>query len=251
LIEDKKASAETLMDCGLGWIESFKCEINFETQKVKEMAKSLLIKGGRVVDPSQNLDRVMDILIEDGKIARLEEKIPPSGAEFFDAQGLVVAPADGTIVVGEPYKGTEVQGEELLQVSIFLSLLDVHINRAPVSGLVEEVRYSPGRFKVAYAPEASLENERNLIRFASQGGTVWMKQIAGYLARRIVCRVEPGQRVEAGERIGLIRFGSRVDLLLPWLAAMKVNVGDRVKGGITVIALLPERQKGREGEQSA
>lgn len=166
-------------------------------------------------------------------------------------EGLVVAPADGTVVVVEPYKGTEVQGEELLQVSIFLSLLDVHINKAPVSGLVEEVRYSPGRFKVAYAPEASLENERNLIRFASQGGTVWMKQIAGYLARRIVCRVEPGQRVEAGERIGLIRFGSRVDLLLPWLAAMKVNVGDRVKGGITVIALLPERQKGREGEQSA
>ncbi|MBI3990032.1 MAG: phosphatidylserine decarboxylase family protein [candidate division NC10 bacterium] len=169
--------------------------------------------------------------------------------EVPKGEGLVVAPADGTVVVVEPYKGTEAQGEELLQVSIFLSLLDVHINRAPVSGLVEEVRYTPGRFKVAYVPEASLENERNLIRFASWGGTVWMKQIAGYLARRIVCRVKPGQRVEAGERIGLIRFGSRVDLLLPGRVATKVRVGDRVKGGTTVIAILPGRKDRREGER--
>lgn len=170
--------------------------------------------------------------------------------EVPKGEGLVVSPADGRVVVIEPYKGTEAQGEERLQISIFLSLLNVHINRAPVSGLVEEVRYRPGRFYKAYVPEASSENEQNLIRFASEGGTVWMKQIAGYLARRIVCRVQSGQRVEVGERIGLIRFGSRVDLLLPWQASLRVKVGDRVKGGVTVIAILPGRQDGGEGGPS-
>ncbi len=173
-----------------------------------------------------------------------ERKIPKG-------KGLVIAPADGRVIVVEPYKGTEIQGKGLQQISIFLSLLDVHINRAPVSGLVEAIHYSPGRFKRAYVPEASWENEQNLIRIASPGGTVWMKQIAGYLARRIVCRVKPGQRVEAGERIGLIRFGSRVDLLLPRQAMVQVKVGDRVKAGITIIALLPGKGDGRETVESS
>lgn len=155
-------------------------------------------------------------------------------------EGLILAPADGKVVAIEPYQGAS--GEELTQVSIFLALWNVHINRAPMASVVQEIRYRPGCFKAAFKKEASSENEQNLIRFASPGGEIWVKQIAGSLARRIVCWLKSGQKVEAGERIGLIRFGSRVDVLVPRQVELLIKVGDRVKGGLDVIGVFSKVQ---------
>ncbi|MEK6717261.1 MAG: phosphatidylserine decarboxylase [candidate division NC10 bacterium] len=153
---------------------------------------------------------------------------------------LILAPADGRIVAIKPFpdwKGPF--GEPLTRVSIFLSVLDVHVNRAPLTSMVNAVTHSPGRFVAAWGEAASAENEQTLIHFASPDGDVWVKQIAGLLARRIVCRVTPGQKVSAGDRIGLIRFGSRVDCILPATAELKVRRGQSVKGGNTILGVIP------------
>ena len=153
---------------------------------------------------------------------------------------LILAPADGRIVAIKPFpdwKGPF--GEPLTRVSIFLSVLDVHVNRAPLTSMVNAVTHSPGRFVAAWGEAASAENEQTLIHFASPDGDVWVKQIAGLLARRIVCRVKPGQKVAAGDRIGLIRFGSRVDCILPATAELKVRRGQAVKGGSTILGVIP------------
>ncbi|MBI2002162.1 MAG: phosphatidylserine decarboxylase [candidate division NC10 bacterium] len=153
---------------------------------------------------------------------------------------LIVAPADGRIVAIKPFpdwKGPF--GEPLTRVSIFLSVLDVHVNRAPLTSMVNAVTHSPGRFVAAWGETASAENEQTLIHFASPDGDVWVKQIAGLLARRIVCRVKSGQKVAAGDRIGLIRFGSRVDCILPATAELKVRRGQAVRGGSTVLGVIP------------
>lgn len=153
---------------------------------------------------------------------------------------LILAPADGRIVAIKPFpdwKGPF--GEPLTRVSIFLSVLDVHVNRAPLTGVVNAVTHSPGRFVAAWGEAASAENEQTLIHFASPDGDVWVKQIAGLLARRIVCRVKPGQKVAAGDRIGLIRFGSRVDCILPATVELKVRRGQAVKGGSTILGVIP------------
>lgn len=157
-----------------------------------------------------------------------------------EGEQLILAPADGRIVAIKPFPEWRGPfGEPLTRVSIFLSVLDVHVNRAPIRAVVNEVKYSPGRFVPAWGEAASTENEQTLIHFASPDGDVWVKQIAGLLARRIVCRVKPGQKVVAGERIGLIRFGSRVDCLLPATAELKVRRGQAVKGGVTVLGIIP------------
>ena len=156
------------------------------------------------------------------------------------AERLVVAPADGRVVAIKPFpdwKGPF--GEPLTRVSIFLSVLDVHVNRAPLTSVVNAVTYTPGRFLVAWDERASTANEQTLIHFASPDGDVWVKQIAGILARRIVCRVRQGQKVRAGDRIGLIRFGSRVDVILPATVELKVRRGHPVKGGSTVLGVIP------------
>jgi len=156
------------------------------------------------------------------------------------AERLVVAPADGRVVAIKPFpdwKGPF--GEPLTRVSIFLSVLDVHVNRAPLTSVVNAVTYTPGRFRVAWDESASAENEQTLIHFASPDGDVWVKQIAGILARRIVCRVRQGQKVTAGDRIGLIRFGSRVDVILPASVELKVRRGQTVKGGSTILGVIP------------
>ncbi|MBI2561216.1 MAG: phosphatidylserine decarboxylase [candidate division NC10 bacterium] len=153
---------------------------------------------------------------------------------------LIVAPADGRIVAIKPFpdwKGPF--GEPLTRVSIFLSVLDVHVNRAPLTSMVNAMTHSPGRFVAAWGETASAENEQTLIHFASPDGDVWVKQIAGLLARRIVCRVKSGQKVAAGDRIGLIRFGSRVDCILPATAELKVRRGQAVRGGSTVLGVIP------------
>jgi phosphatidylserine decarboxylase len=128
------------------------------------------------------------------------------------------------------------------RISVFLSVLDVHVNRAPYGGTVGNVAYTPGKFFAAYRKEASLVNEANSITIHNDGKAFLVKQIAGVIARRIVCRVQPGDILEKGQRYGLIRFGSRVDLVLPPGAEVVVRVGDRVRGGETILAFLKEPQ---------
>ena len=152
-------------------------------------------------------------------------------------EGLILAPADGTVVQVARYPGDELDGAAN-QLSIFLSVLDVHVNRAPFATVVESVHYRPGTFRLAWRHEASAANEQNLIVLKAPQGRLLVKQIAGFLARRIVCRIVPGQTLEAGERIGMIRFGSRVDLIVPENVKLSVKPGDRVKGGVSVVGTL-------------
>ena len=146
----------------------------------------------------------------------------------------IVSPADGRVMEIVP------ENVQTQRISIFLSLWDVHINRAPYGGVVRSVVYTPGKFLAAYRQEASLLNEANTVTIAEQGREFIVKQIAGILARRIVCRVRPGDTLEKGQRYGLIRFGSRTDLLLPATAEIAVQVGDVVRGGETILAFLKE-----------
>ncbi len=152
-------------------------------------------------------------------------------------EGLILAPADGTIVKVTQYLGDELEGPAT-QISIFLSVLDVHVNRAPFPSVVEKVEYRPGAFRLAWQDEASGSNEQNLILLKAPEGRLLVKQIAGFIARRIVCRVVPGQKLEAGERIGMIRFGSRVDLIVPARTELSVKPGAHVKGGSSVVGAL-------------
>jgi phosphatidylserine decarboxylase len=149
----------------------------------------------------------------------------------------VLAPADGRVTSVEdavdPFVG------QSRRVSIFLSPLDVHINRAPIAGLVADTVYTPGRFVAAYDPTAGEVNERCAVRIQGDAVRVTVVQVAGVVARRIVCRVRPGDKLEAGERFGMIRFGSRTDCYMPNGTDVRVKVGDRVIGGITVVGLLP------------
>lgn len=152
-------------------------------------------------------------------------------------EGLILAPADGTVVQVTRYSGSELDGAAT-QLSIFLSVLDVHVNRAPFPTVVERIEYRPGGFRLAWRHEASGANEQNLILLKAPQGRLLVKQIAGFVARRIVCRIVPGQTLQAGERIGMIRFGSRVDLIVPAKAELSVKPGDRVKGGVSVVGAL-------------
>jgi phosphatidylserine decarboxylase len=148
--------------------------------------------------------------------------------------GLVLAPADGKIVAVSHYPGPSQSSSTL--VSIFLSVFDVHVNRAPIAGTVVEVCYQPGKFLPAFRPEASALNEQNSLIIQAGETRVTVKQIAGILARRIVCRVKAGDKLNAGERFGLIRFGSRVDILIPDAFAVHACPGQHVRGGESVLA---------------
>lgn len=149
----------------------------------------------------------------------------------------VIAPADGTIVVIEETEESEYFKARRRQISIFMSPLNVHVNRNPVSGVVRYFKYYPGKYLVAWHPKSSTENERTTIVVqASNGVEVLFRQIAGAVARRIRWYVKEGQPVEQGQEMGFIKFGSRVDVFLPLDADIKVNIGDRTKGGVTVLA---------------
>ena len=151
---------------------------------------------------------------------------------------MVVSPADGrVIVVKDVYEPTYLK-QEVKQISIFLSVFNVHVNRAPVEGTVEVVKYNPGKFHVASVDKASLDNEQTAMVIANGQRKILVKQVAGLIARRIVCYAKPGDAIKKGERYGLIRFGSRVDIFLPKDAELKVKVGDRVKGARDVIGVL-------------
>ncbi|MGE0453872.1 MAG: phosphatidylserine decarboxylase family protein [Vicinamibacteria bacterium] len=149
---------------------------------------------------------------------------------------LVVSPADGKVVVVAPAPAANPLGPGAQQISIFLSIFDVHVNRSPVAGTIEKVDYHKGEFLPAFDDKASLRNEQNSVVVAGAKGRVAFKQIAGLIARRIVFRKKPGDVVERAERVGLIRFGSRVDVFLAPEARLLVRVGDRVSAGSSPLA---------------
>jgi phosphatidylserine decarboxylase len=151
-------------------------------------------------------------------------------------EGDIVSPGDGVVTESE---WIETASGSRLRMSIFLNVFDVHVNRAPVGGTVKLVEHRQGGFMNAMKPESVLTNEQTMVVVDAGGYDVSYKQIAGLIARRIVCTVKQGDRIERGQRVGLIKFGSRVDVLLPAEAMPKVKVGSRVLGGSTVLAVLP------------
>ena len=158
--------------------------------------------------------------------------------QVAEGKGVVVSPADGkVIVIKDIYEPTYLK-QDVKQISIFLSVFNVHVNRAPVEGTVELVKYNPGKFHVASVDKASLDNEQTAMVIANGKDKVLVKQIAGLIARRIVCYAKAGDSIKRGERYGLIRFGSRTDIFLPKDAEIKVKLGDRVKGARDVIGVL-------------
>jgi len=162
---------------------------------------------------------------------------PVRTIERFDNQ-IVYAPADGKIVVIEPVFESEYFKEERIQVSIFMSPLNVHVNRNPIGGKINYYRYHPGEFLVAWHPKSSTENERTTIVFGEGKNALLLRQIAGAVARRICCYVNVGQEVKQGEDFGFIKFGSRVDLFLPMDAQINVQIGEVSTGNKTIIATL-------------
>jgi phosphatidylserine decarboxylase len=159
------------------------------------------------------------------------ERQVPAGA------GLVVSPADGRVVIAGPTDGRWSPPGDWQQITIFLSPMDVHMNRSPVDGRVTRIEYRPGKFLPAYKEEAGA-NEMNEIWIDHHGEPVVARQIVGMLARRVVCRITEGQQLQRGERIGLMKFGSRMDVFLPKRAQLLVQVGQTVVGGETVLARL-------------
>jgi phosphatidylserine decarboxylase len=150
--------------------------------------------------------------------------------------GAVVSPGDGKVT---DVSRVSLNGCEQTRISIFLSVFDVHVNRTPIAGVIRDVTYQKGKFLNAMSARCAVENEQNIVTVEGEGQTVVFKQIAGVLARRIVFTKKVGDRLERGERVGLIKFGSRVDVVLDSSARMQVKVGDRVRGGASVLAFLP------------
>ncbi len=166
-----------------------------------------------------------------------------------DAAGAVVAPGDGKVT---DTSIVTVGGEKRVRISIFLSVFDVHVNRSPIAGVVREVRYQRGKFLNAMNQASAEQNEQNIVRVEGDGQVVVFKQIAGLLARRIVFHPKVGDRLERGQRVGLIKFGSRVDVLCDAAATLQVKVGDRVRGGASVLAYLqPKGELASAGRYSA
>jgi len=166
-----------------------------------------------------------------------------------DAAGAVVSPGDGKVT---DVSFVTVGGEKQARISIFLSVFDVHVNRSPIAGVVREVRYQRGKFLNAMNQASAEQNEQNIVRVEGDGQVVVFKQIAGLLARRIVFHPKVGDRLERGQRVGLIKFGSRVDVLCDAGAALQVKVGDRVRGGASVLAYLqPKGELASAGRYSA
>jgi len=155
-----------------------------------------------------------------------------------EGTGIVVSPADGKVIVIKDIYEPDYLKQDVKQISIFLSVFNVHVNRTPIGGTIETVKYNPGKFLVASVDKASLDNEQTGMVISDGKNKVLVKQIAGLIARRIVCYAKTGDTVKAGERYGLIRFGSRVDLFLPKNTDLMVKVGDRIKGARDVIGVI-------------
>jgi phosphatidylserine decarboxylase len=166
-----------------------------------------------------------------------------------EAAGALVSPGDGKVT--DVSFVTTGEGKQA-RISIFLSVFDVHVNRSPIAGVVSEVRYQRGKFLNAMNQASADENEQNIVRVEGDGHVVVFKQIAGLLARRIVFHPKVGERLERGQRVGLIKFGSRVDVLFDVGAVLQVKVGDRVRGGASVLAYLqPKGELADAGQYSA
>ncbi|RKX22439.1 MAG: phosphatidylserine decarboxylase family protein [Candidatus Zixiibacteriota bacterium] len=162
--------------------------------------------------------------------------------QFENKPNILISPADGKIV-GVDTVYNEFIGGEALKVSIFLSVFDVHVNRIPTNGVINYVKYNPGEFFPAFEDKASDKNEQTEIGMTtSEGKKIIFKQIAGIIARRIVCRLDENQKVTAGERFGIIRFGSRTELFVSINSKLMVKKGDRVKGSETVIGYLSGKE---------
>lgn len=162
------------------------------------------------------------------------ERVPPQG------EHVLVSPADGRIVEIVRAKEEEFLKEETLRVSVFLNIFNVHVNRIPFSGKILDIVYRSGKFHFANNKDASSQNERNAVLLHSPSGEkIVFVQIAGFIARRIICWLQAGEEVAKGIRFGMIRFGSRMDIYLPLSTQIKVRVGDQVKGGETVLGELP------------
>jgi phosphatidylserine decarboxylase len=167
------------------------------------------------------------------------EREPPPG------DGLVVSPADGRVLEVCPEQEDQFLHAPATRVSIFMSPLDVHVNRSPQAGTIELVRHTAGKFRAAFKGKASLDNERNAVVLEGGGRRYVVVQVAGAVARRIVCRRQRGDRLARGERFGMIMFGSRVDLFLPPEVQPRVAPGDRVRAGQTVVGELPAGEERR------
>jgi phosphatidylserine decarboxylase len=156
--------------------------------------------------------------------------------EIPSIPGAIVSPGDGKVT---DVSIVTLGSTQWNRISIFLSVFDVHVNRSPITGVIRDVRYQRGKFLNAMGADSAEENEQNIVTVEGSGRTVIFKQIAGLIARRIVFNFRVGDQVACGERVGLIKFGSRVDVLLNHDASIRVKLGDRVKGGATVLAILP------------
>ena len=162
------------------------------------------------------------------------ERTPPPG------KGLILAPADGRIVRIATVREEELFSGDATMISIFMSPLNVHVNRSPITGMVKHMRYVDGEFFAAFEDKASEKNEQMIVGVEGPAGKVVMKQIAGFLARRIVCELAVGDSVMQGERFGMIKFGSRVDVFVPTSSNLKVSLDDRTVAGETVLAVFHE-----------
>jgi len=159
------------------------------------------------------------------------ERKAPTGDNF------VLSSADGKVILIKPFENQDFVGKKGTRVSVFMSVFDVHVNRAPVSGKIKYFKYNPGKFHPAFKDKASSENEQTELGLENERGKIILKQIAGIIARRIVCKVKPGDSVRAGQRFGMIKFGSRVDLFLPENVEIKVELNQKVKAGETIIGV--------------
>ena len=161
------------------------------------------------------------------------ERITPKG------ENLILAPADGKIVAQKKIFDNEFFHSDVWQISIFMSPLNVHVNRNPITGVVKHTRYVQGKYFAAFEDKASEKNEQMIVGLESAKGKVMFKQIAGFIARRIVCPLRPGDTVNAGERFGMIKFGSRVDVLLPMSVDIRTKIGDVTIAGETIMGEFP------------
>jgi phosphatidylserine decarboxylase len=159
----------------------------------------------------------------------------------LEGSGVFYSPADGKVILIRETKEGELLNEGAFEISIFMSPFDVHINRAPCKGTVKDVKHYPGRFFAAFKNDSSVLNEHVTILLETEHGKIVVRQVAGFLARRIVCRVKPGDSLKEGQRYGLIKFGSRVDVFLPLNTQIKVKLNDKVKAGETVLGIIENK----------
>lgn len=185
---------------------------------------------------------LLSVAVAVGLFFRNPERAPPDG------KGLLVSPADGRVVeIRDGVNAANLSEPALTRISIFMSIFDVHVNRAPVTGKVGKITYTPGRFLDARDSNASSVNEQNSIVLEGEDATIEVVQVAGLVARRICCWIREGDRIGQGERLGMIRFGSRLDVYVPKEYSIKVVRGTRVKAGVSVLAELESRTVCAEG----